>query len=103
MLLLPLDVLRLPFARRADVDHQRRIPGCQFFRQHESTNPLCGPDQILPFRQCLHSVLEITLHVIKAYSSQAQSGFLLASRLGDDHNGPDAIEESAGPCGVLAA
>ncbi len=47
--------------------------------------------------------MQVALDVIEADAAQAQGGFLLASRLGNDHDGLGAVEHGAGPSGVLAA
>jgi hypothetical protein len=41
--------------------------------------------------------------VIETDAAQAQGGFLLAARLGNDHDGFGAVEDRARPGGVLAA
>ena len=54
-------------------------------------------------RQRFHAVPQIALYVIEADPSESQSGLLLASRFGNDHNGPGGVQKGTGPCRVLAA
>ena len=50
-----------------------------------------------------HASLQVAFDVIETDAAQAQGGFLLASGLGDDHDGLGAVEHRARPGGVLAA
>ena len=97
-----LDVLLLAFARRAHVDDDRLSRG-EPFRRERRADALRGRRQIGPRLQASQPVRQIADDVIEADAAEPYRRFLLAARVGDDHDRPLAIEHGAGPRRILSA
>jgi hypothetical protein len=98
-----LDVPPFPFARGAHVKQERRFRGVHLLSGNQDAGAPGRPDEVRSIREGLHSVSQKTHHVIKADTAESQGSFLLAARFGDDHDRLGAIEDRAGPRGVLPA
>jgi hypothetical protein len=98
-----IDVLRLPFARIADVKEERGGWGFKFFSGDEDAGALGWPDEIGAVGEGGHTFAEIAEDVIETDASKPNCGFVFATGLGDEDNGFGAIKNGARPGGVLAA
>src|SRR5215472_15311576 len=96
-------MLLFAFARRADVDGQRRLARRQNFGGIRSAEAFSERDQVWPRFEAAQSVLQISSHMIEPNAPEADGRFVLAARVSDDDDGMRAIQHGSGPCGVLAA
>lgn len=97
------DVFGLMFAGGTDIDDEGGIVGFEGFGHHLGVDAEGGPDKVLAMGEGGHAVLQVAHDVIEADAAEAGGGFLFAAGLGDDDDRLRAIEDGAGPGGVLAS
>lgn len=96
------DEFLLAFARIADIDDKGWMSGREKIGGELGTEPFGEGDEIGTCFEGLQAVLQEAGHMIKTDAAEAYGGFIFAAGVGDDDDGMSAIDDGAGPGGVLA-
>ena len=99
------DVLLLALARGAHIHGDGTAAGeaRQLGGKGPSAEPLGSDGEIGARGQTCEAALEIAGDVVEADAPEARGGFGLPAGIGDDDDGMLALEDGAGPGGVLPA
>jgi hypothetical protein len=89
-----------PLARISDIQQQGRIRARQLVLHHGGADPFGRPHQVRSAGERFHASLQVSFDVSETDTAQAQGGFLLAARLGDDHNGPGTVPAHVAYCAL---
>src|SRR5581483_3910300 len=97
-----LDALLLPLARAADVDGERRARRGQQLGRECGAEPVGARGERRALVEGAKTPFQAPEDIVEADAAQTYGRFALAAGGRDDHDGAIAVEQRAGPRGVLA-